>query len=79
MESLQNKVALVTGGTPGIGKATARLFAQNDARVSVATRRVKEGEAIIKQISNEGGQAVFIICDFITTAGRDNCILPSKQ
>ena len=42
--SLEGKVAIVTGGNAGIGKATARLFAAEGARTIVCARRVEEGE-----------------------------------
>jgi FlaA1/EpsC-like NDP-sugar epimerase len=49
---LQNKVALVTGGTSGIGRATAIAYAQQQAKVVVVDRRIDEGEETVK---NAGG------------------------
>lgn len=63
MESLKGKVALVTGGSSGIGKATAVLFAKYGAKVVIAARRVEEGEETRRQIINEGGEAIFIKTD----------------
>jgi NAD(P)-dependent dehydrogenase (short-subunit alcohol dehydrogenase family) len=60
---LQDKVALITGGTSGIGEATALLFAKDGAQVAVAGRNEKRGHAITAQILQNGGQAIFIRTD----------------
>jgi NAD(P)-dependent dehydrogenase (short-subunit alcohol dehydrogenase family) len=60
---LENRVALITGGTSGIGEATAWLFAQEGARVVVAGRNEKRGHAVTERILNSGGKALFIRTD----------------
>ena len=60
---LQDKVALITGGTSGIGKATAVLFAKEGAKVAITGRNEKRGHAVIEQILNGGGQAIFLRTD----------------
>jgi len=60
---LENKVALITGGTSGIGEATAILFAQEGARIVITGRSEERGQAVIAQITKNGGQAMFIRTD----------------
>ena len=60
---LKNKVAIITGGTSGMGKATAILFAKEGAKVVICGRRSDLGEQIAKGIRNENGNAVFIKAD----------------
>ena len=61
--SLKNKVALITGGTSGIGEAAALQLAGAGAKVVVAGRRENEGQAVVKAIENAGGQALFVKTD----------------
>lgn len=62
-KKLQGKVALITGGTSGIGKATAILFAQEGASIAFTGRRVEKGEATATEIERSGGNVVFIPAD----------------
>ena len=56
---LQDRVALITGGNSGIGRATALLFAQQGAKVIVAARSVERGEETVDLVRRAGGEAVF--------------------
>lgn len=60
---LENQVAVVTGSTSGLGRATAILCAQEGARVVVTGRNAARGEAVVKEITANGGEAAFIACD----------------
>ena len=60
---LAGKVALISGGARGIGAATARLFAQEGARVVVGDVLELEGRALEAELTGRGGQAAFVPLD----------------
>ena len=57
---LKDKVAIVTGGASGMGAATARLFAQEGARVTITDMLEAEGAAVAAEITRAGGAARFL-------------------
>jgi NAD(P)-dependent dehydrogenase (short-subunit alcohol dehydrogenase family) len=60
---LQDKVALVTGGTSGIGRTTAITYAKQQAKVVVVGRRMDEGKETVRLIKEAGGEAIFVQAD----------------
>ena len=60
---LENRAALVTGGTSGIGEATCLLFGREGASVAVVGRNTERGKSVAKRISDAGGSAIFIQAD----------------
>ncbi len=62
------KVALVTGGTSGIGLATALAFAMEGAQVVIAGRTQTRGEAALAQIKEAGGEAIYLQADVSDSA-----------
>ncbi len=60
---LAGKVALISGGTSGIGRATAILFAQEGARVAFTGRNQERGRHVVAEIEQAGGVAHFVSCD----------------
>jgi NAD(P)-dependent dehydrogenase (short-subunit alcohol dehydrogenase family) len=65
---LKDKVALITGGTSGIGEATAFLFTAEGARVAITGRNDARGAAVVERIQRKGGEAIFIRAD-VSVAG----------
>ena len=65
---LAGKVALITGGGSGIGKATAILFAREGAKVVVADYDAKAGEETATEIKSAGGKALFVKADVSKSA-----------
>lgn len=60
---LEGQVAWISGGSSGIGAATAELFAAEGARVAVVDRQVDRGQQVADKISSQGGEAIFLEAD----------------
>jgi NAD(P)-dependent dehydrogenase (short-subunit alcohol dehydrogenase family) len=79
MFELTNKTAIVTGATSGIGKATAHALAAQGATVVVSGRREAEGQAVVNEIKQNGGTAVFIQADVTNQADVQNLFAQTKS
>src|SRR5262244_4436955 len=60
---LEGKVALVTGGASGIGRATALTFAREGAKLVVADMNEDGGHQTVHMITEKGGEAIFVRTD----------------
>jgi NAD(P)-dependent dehydrogenase (short-subunit alcohol dehydrogenase family) len=63
MKRLKDKIAIVTGASSGIGRATAKLFAEEGAAVVVTARRQPELDALVAEIVKAGGKAIAVAGD----------------
>jgi NAD(P)-dependent dehydrogenase (short-subunit alcohol dehydrogenase family) len=68
MKEFEGKVALVTGGGSGIGRATATAFAREGAQVVIGNRNVQRGEETVSMIRDAGGTASFKRTDVLVAA-----------
>ena len=60
---LKDRVVLITGGTSGIGEATALLFAREGARVAITGRNSTRGDQVVGRIKDAGTEGIFIQAD----------------
>ena len=73
------KVALVTGGSSGLGEATALKFAECGAKVVIAARRVEESTRVVQQITALGGEAHFVATDVSEAANCERMVRETLQ
>jgi len=66
---LENKVAIITGGAQGIGRAYCLRFAEEGAAVAVIDLRADQAEAVAKEIQEKGGRAIAIVVDITDEEG----------
>jgi len=71
---LDGKVALITGGTSGIGSAAARRLAAEGAAVVITGRSAERGEEVVREIEEAGGRAMFVQSDVRLAADCRNAV-----
>ena len=71
---LENKVAIVSGSASGMGAATARRFGKEGAKVVVADMLEAEGRAVVKQITDGGGTAMFFALNVTSEENWKACV-----
>ncbi len=76
---LENKVALITGAGSGIGRESARLFAQEGAAVVVADVDEVGGQETVAQIREAGGRALFVHADVSRAADCRNMVAAAEE
>ena len=76
---LTDKVALITGGTGGMGSASARLFAQEGAAVVITARHEGPGHELVREITDGGGGATFVPMDTVNQDDWDNAVRVSND
>jgi len=76
---LANKVALITGGTSGIGHATALLFAEEGARVAITGRNRERGNEVVTELERLGSKGLFIQADVRLAADCGSGALAARE
>jgi NAD(P)-dependent dehydrogenase (short-subunit alcohol dehydrogenase family) len=76
---LKDKVALITGGSGGIGRETALLFAKEGAAVVVADVNDAAGKETVELVQNQGGKAVYVRADVSKAADCENMVAVAEQ
>jgi NAD(P)-dependent dehydrogenase (short-subunit alcohol dehydrogenase family) len=78
-DGLNGTVALVTGATSGMGRATALAFGAAGAKVVVAARREKEGLAVVNEIQKNGSDALFLVTDVTKEADVEALLKATEE
>lgn len=71
---LEGKVGIITGSSSGMGKTTALQFAREGAKVIIAARREQESREVVKEITDNGGEAMFVRTDVSVWSDVENMV-----
>lgn len=75
MTRLTGRVALITGGGSGIGRAIALALAREGAKVAVSGRRMEKLQSVVGEIEKQGGDGLAVVCDVTKSADAERAVL----
>lgn len=76
---LSGKVAFITGAASGIGEGTARRFVEEGAAVILADVQQEDGERLQRELTEAGGQALFVMCDVSDASSVEQAVTQGVQ
>lgn len=79
MQRVSGKVAIITGGGTGIGRACALTLAREGAKVALAARRRDKLEAVVREIATAGGEAITLECDVTEKVSVEHAVRAAEE
>ena len=70
---IKDNVVVITGGTGVLGSCIGEYLAEQGAKVVILGRRKEEGDAIVAKIRENGGEAMFLVCDVLNAESVQQC------